>query len=490
MKKIRIPFLSKLRWPHIDLDLSKPAHRWKFLLGLAALGVVGVALAIGGVQGYAYSESTEFCGTVCHSMYPQLERHDQSAHANVECTTCHVGPGAAAFVQSKIDGTRQLVATIFDNYARPIKSPVKNLRPAREICEGCHTPTSFTDNIIKVNRHYDDDAENTPYENTLILKMGGLNVLTGERRGIHWHVASEVDYIALDDQRQVMAWVGVKQPDGSLKEYFSRDLLNMAQTNFVEKARASGELRTLDCIDCHNRTAHYIPYPEQVVDQAMLHNLISPDLPFIHKNASDLLNEKYASSDEAFAAIDKLAEKYASSPKDEVEQAVKTLKDIYTITNFPDMNLDWKSNPNNERHNPTLGCFRCHDGNHVSRDAKGNEEVISVKCNLCHTVPITGRGSELVVEAPVIVGSVPATHADFSWTVTHQYASSDELDSCADCHGRSFCSNQACHNLNHPADMAFTHPQSYAESGGQVCYTCHQNVTCARCHPGGIIEKP
>jgi hypothetical protein len=258
----------------------------------------------------------------------------------------------------------------------------------------------------------------------------------------------------------------------------------------VDEAREKGELRTLDCIDCHNRTAHYIPYPEQAVDNAMEHGLISADLPFIHRNSVELLNTPFVSEEQAYAAIDELRSQYLAYPQDEVDMAVETLKGIYSITNFPDMNLDWRTNPNNERHNPTLGCFRCHDGNHVTRDEQGNEEVISVKCNLCHTVPITGRGSETLVEAPVIVGSVPETHADFSWTIDHQNVPAAEMQTCYNCHGQSFCNNGACHNLNHPSDMLYTHPQSYAESGGQVCYTCHQNVTCARCHAGGIIGKP
>jgi nitrate/TMAO reductase-like tetraheme cytochrome c subunit len=490
MKFPRLLGKKIFRWPNINLDLRLPATRWKILGVLLALFVVGAGLMVGGVEGYNYSESIGFCGSVCHSMYPQRERHQASAHSKVECTQCHVGPGAQAFVQSKIDGTRQLIGTITNTYSRPIKSPVHNLRPARETCEGCHSPTSFKDNKIKVIRHYDSDAQNTPIETTLILKMGGTNTLTGQSKGIHWHVSSDVYYIALDDQRQVIAWVGVKQPDGTMKEFFSRDLAGMGQTSFVEKARANGEIRKMDCIDCHNRAAHYIPYPEQSVDQAIANGLISTDLPYIRKNAVEILNTTYESDGEAYAAIEKLREKYKSSPQEEVTQAVETLQKLYSSTNFPDMNLNWKTNPNNERHTPTKGCFRCHDGNHITNKGDGSEETISVKCNLCHTVPIVGRGSETIVEAPVIVGNVPESHADFRWTIEHRNITDAEKQECYNCHGQSFCNNGACHNLSHPEDMAFTHPQEVKEKGTQVCYTCHQDVTCTRCHPAGIINNP
>jgi len=491
MKPTRTSLRSRLKWPRpLTIDLSQRSHRWRLVVAAVLFGVVSLGLLAGGVAGYSYTESTPFCGSVCHSMYPQDVLHDLSPHANVECTKCHVGPGAQAFVQSKIDGTRQLIGTILNNYSRPIPSPVHNLRPARETCETCHSPTTFKDNIIKTIRHYENDEANTPVESNLILKMGGWNPSAGINKGIHWHIGSPVYYIPVDDQRQDIAWVGVEQPDGTLKEYFSRDVAGMGQTAFVEKAREEGEIRTLDCIDCHNRTAHYIPYPEQAVDKAITDGQISSDLPFIRKYGVEILSAKYASPEEAYAAIDKLAESYSAEDPQQVEQALGTLKELYSNTNFPDMNLDWKSNPNNERHTPTLGCFRCHDDNHVTLDSAGNEQTISAECNLCHTVPIVGTGNELLVEAPVIVGDVPESHQDFSWTIDHRDITEAQKQECYNCHGQSFCNNGACHNLSHPENMLFTHADEYAKQGGQVCYTCHQDVTCQKCHPGGIIENP
>lgn len=483
----------RLRWPRITVDLSRRDHRRNVFIATLILVVIGLGMAVGGVKAFNYSESTPFCGKVCHSMYPQNVLHDLSPHANVECSKCHVGPGAMAFVQSKIDGTRQLIGEITDNYSRPIPSPVHNLRPARETCETCHSPSSFKDNIIKIIRGYESDEANTPLETTLILKMGGWNPNTGVSKGIHWHIGSPVYYIPLDDQRQDIAWVGVEQPDGTLKEFYSRDLLGMGQKAFVEKAREEGKIRTLDCIDCHNRTAHYIPYPEQAVDKAITDGLISRDLPSIRKNAVEILNAEYTSQDEAYAAIDQLAETYdqaSGADPDQVTQAIDALKGLYNNTNFPDMNLDWKSNPNNERHTPTLGCFRCHDGNHVSMNADGSEETISSQCNLCHTVPIVGKGNELVVEAPVIVGDPPDSHKDFSWTISHRDITDFEKQECYNCHGQSFCNNGACHNLSHPPNMLFTHADEYAKQGGQVCYTCHQNVSCQKCHTDDVIKNP
>ncbi len=490
----------KKGWPTITIDLRQRSHRRRLAFGILGLIVVALGVLVGGVQAFVYSESSEFCGTVCHSMDPQWVRYQASPHAKVECAQCHVGPGAASFIQSKIDGTRQLIGTITGNYSRPIKSPVHNLRPARETCEGCHSPTTFKDNIVKTIRHYDDDKANTPIQTTLILKMGGKQTSTGAvGDGIHWHVSSEVYYIPLDEQRQVIAWVGIRQADGSMKEYFARDLVGMGQTAFVEKAEAEGAIRKLDCIDCHNRTAHYIPYPEQAVDRAITNELISLDLPFIRSKAVEILKTAYPSNDEAFAAIEGLNEYYAAQPMASVSKSEKdklvadmisTLKELYSSSNFPEMNLTWDTNPNNERHNPSLGCFRCHDDKHVVIDGQGGGETISGDCNICHTVPIVGRGTDLLVEAPVIVGGVPESHTNFRWTVDHRSVTEDEKQECYNCHGQSFCNNGACHNLSHPEDMLYTHADEYRDKGEQVCYTCHQNISCTRCHPAGVLKNP
>jgi len=293
--------------------------------------------------------------------------------------------------------------------------------------------------------------------------------------------------------------VGVQQADGSLKEFYSRDILTEAGTAFVERARAQGKVRLLDCIDCHNRAAHLISPPEQVVDAAIADGLISRDLPYIRAKAVQALKAPYANPAEAQAAIASLANYYQVSYPDiydakraEINQAIAQILRLYQSTNFPEMNLNWESNPDNESHAPFPGCFRCHDDNHVRIDQLGNElETISVECNLCHTVPIIGKGDELIVEAPVIVGEVPASHKNFSWTVEHRNISAEQKQDCYACHGQGFCNNGACHNLEHPADMLFKHAEILRRIvDEQACFTCHQDVTCATCHPDGIITNP
>jgi hypothetical protein len=46
----------------------------------------------------------------------------------------------------------------------------------------------------------------------------------------------------------------------------------------------------MDCIDCHNRAAHTFVTAEEAINSAMADGVISPSLPFIHKEGLALLN--------------------------------------------------------------------------------------------------------------------------------------------------------------------------------------------------------
>jgi nitrate/TMAO reductase-like tetraheme cytochrome c subunit len=493
-RRALLPRYRKLTgWPSLTIDLDRPRHWRNLIFVFAGLVLIGAIVPIGGFTVYQYTNSAEFCGSVCHPMESVFLHYERSPHANVKCTECHIGPGLLPFVKAKIAGTRELYALSTNTYSRPIQSPVHDLRPARETCEECHIPTSFKDNIIKTVAHYENDEANTPVQSTLILKMDGWQDSTGKSAGIHWHTTNQVYYIVADEQRQSISWMGVQQDDGSLKEFYARDTLTMP-TSFVDEARANGEVRLMDCIDCHNRTAHLIPPPEVIVDKTISAGLISTDLPYIKAKAVQVLTSKYASEAEAFEAIYGLEDFYRlnypevyANYRSELDAAIAELEKIYSDTNFLDMELDWQTNPNNERHSASLGCFRCHDDNHIVIDSAGDEqESVSAKCNLCHTVPIVGRGDDILVEAPVIVGVVPDSHTDFSWTVEHRTMTEVEEQDCYSCHGQGFCNNSACHNLSHPPDMLYAHANECRRTGDQICRTCHQDVLCDRCHSGNI----
>jgi len=101
-----------------------------FVFGTIAFALIG---AIGGYQAYHYTESVTFCGETCHViMKPEHTAYQNSPHARVACTECHVGSGAGWYAKSKLSGLYQVYATIRDIYPRPIPTPIESLRPRRK----------------------------------------------------------------------------------------------------------------------------------------------------------------------------------------------------------------------------------------------------------------------------------------------------------------------------------------------------------------------
>ena len=91
---------------------------------------------------------------------------------------------------------------------------------------------------------------------------------------------------------------------------------------------------------------------------------------------------------------------------------------IYGSTTFPEMRLNWKTHPNNIGHFYFPGCFRCHDGQHVSADGK----VISKDCAACHSILEQQEGVARLISSQGVPFQHPIDIGDLSQV------------SCNDCH--------------------------------------------------------
>ena len=331
-----------------------------------------------------YMDTDTFCGKACHKvMDPEYTAYSNSPHARVACPECHIGPGASFFVKSKLSGTGQLIAVMFNTYPRPIPSPVAALRAARETCEQCHWPKKFEGNKFFVHTEYAADEQNTPSTTVALMKIGGKNF--GGSVGIHGaHVYqnARMDYISTDGHRQVIPQVTYTDPNGRVTVFNSTDV------RVTPQDLARGEHREMDCMDCHNRPTHIFQVPERAVDSAMDQGSISPKLPFIKKQALEVLMQSY--SDHASAELGVAArldnfyrtsypQVYAAE-QSALKSTIKTVQAIYAQNIFPDMKITWGTYPNNLGHTDYPGCFRCHDGNHTSADGR----TISNDCSTCH----------------------------------------------------------------------------------------------------------
>lgn len=377
--------------PTMVVDLSRPRDR-----KIMALFIVGSLLflllsAVGSYHTYHFTESTQFCGQTCHTvMQPELVTYQHGSHARVACVQCHIGPGAEWFVKAKISGTYQLYAVAFNKYPRPVPTPIKNLRPAQETCEQCHWPKNFVGNLDKTYNYFLGDETNTPFSVRLTMKVGGGDPTHGPVDGIHWHmnVGNKVQYVASDPARQSIPWVRTVDTQGVVEEYHTKTFTN---------AIAEAEVRTVDCMDCHNRPAHVYRSPNDAVNLAMSLGRIDRDLKWIKTNAVYALTRKYTNETQAVQSIaTHLAGQYPNEPR--IKPVIDAVQEIYRNNFFPEMNASWDKYPNNIGHKDWPGCFRCHDGKHLTAD--GQRSIKASDCNTCHTILAQGRGEELNLLSP------------------------------------------------------------------------------------------
>jgi nitrate/TMAO reductase-like tetraheme cytochrome c subunit len=376
--------------PKFQIDLSRQRDRRILGVFLGGSAVFLLVSALLSYQTYHYTESVQFCGQACHAvMKPELVTYSHGPHARVACVECHIGPGAAWFVKAKISGTYQVYAVAFDKYPKPIPTPIKNLRPAQETCEQCHWPKKFVGNLDKTFNYYLSDETNTPFTVRLLMKVGGGDPTHGPVGGIHWHmnVGNKVQYLASDDARQKIPWVRVIDSQGVVSEYRTKGF-----TNAIDESA----IRTVDCMDCHNRPAHTYQSPSDAVNLAISLGRIDRNMSWIKSNAVYALTRKYTNETQALQSIaTMLADRYRGDAR--VRPAIDAVQEIYTNNFFAEMNASWDKYPNNIGHRDWNGCFRCHDGLHKTTDGRA---IKANDCNACHTILAQGSGADLNLLTP------------------------------------------------------------------------------------------
>ena len=433
------------RYPTIDLN--DPRRRRSMLTFMALVFIFIFVSGFGSYRAYEFTETVEFCGQLCHSvMKPEFVAYQASPHARVGCVECHVGPGAGWYVKSKLSGAYQVYSVLFKKYPRPIPTPVHDLRPAQDTCEQCHWPAKFFGAQLKVFNRFGFDEKNTLSQTRMLINTGGGNPATGQVEGIHWHmnISNEITYIATDAQRQVIPWVRIKDSNGNVTEYKVADF--KMSPDEIEKTPK----RTVDCVECHNRPSHvYLP-PDRAVDEALLSQRIDASLPYIKQQAVAVLTESYETTGAALSAIESAIDDYYrksypdvhAARRDSVNGAISELKRIFQTYMFPEMKVDWRTHPNNIGHFYNLGCFRCHDGKHVSNAGK----IIRTECNICHSVLDQSQGEAQIAvqnggfQHPVGLGALSGFK-------------------CTDCHKGS---------------GEFKHPVDLGDISSFMCADCHK----------------
>jgi nitrate/TMAO reductase-like tetraheme cytochrome c subunit len=409
--------------PYPTLDLNNPKQRRSAALFVCVSVGLVFASAIGSYRAYETTDSVVFCGQLCHTpMHPEFTAYQVSPHARVKCAECHVGPTPVGYVQAKFAGIHRAYAEVRGNFARPIPPPVHSLEPASATCEQCHWPEQPLGGKLKTFDHFGYDETNTPRQISMLMSIGGGNLPSGPAGGIHWHAnpANEITYVATDDTRQKIPWVRLRDAKGNVVEYSLKD------SEMPQDQIQHSEKHKMDCIDCHNRAGHLFLTPDRAVDLALSSGRLDPTLPYVKQQAVDVLSKPYSDSQEAVAKIAADIDSYYhtsyaalySSKQTTVTAAIAEVQSIYRANYFPEMKADWQGYPSNIGHFTSLGCFRCHDGQHVSADGK----VIPKDCSLCHSVMSQQEGSAPAVNAAAKPFQHPVDLGDLT-----------QLN-CADCH--------------------------------------------------------
>ena len=155
------------------------------------------------------------------------------------------------------------------------------------------------------------------------------------------------------------------------------------------------------------------------------------------------------------------------SRQGDIERLGIVAAEIYRTNFFPEMNVNWRTYPDNIGHKIFPGCFRCHEGRHV--DSAGI--AISHECSVCHVFPAHGT-----VDPPSsyvqTAGFVHPTQLEGSHATIR----------CDRCHTGGVApasSCEGCHSLQHEFRSGTL---SAFSSLGIARDSMHEPVSCEACH--------
>jgi nitrate/TMAO reductase-like tetraheme cytochrome c subunit len=483
------------RFPHPPFQ----SRRGLFVLFVLVAGI-GSLLTIGSVVAIQWTETAAFCGQ-CHTMEPELKAYELSPHREVACVECHTEPGVAGWVKAKVNGTRQLVQILTGTFSMPIPPPDHaNLPPTSLTCLKCHdtAPLVAQGGPVKLVLHnrYNLDEDVTRDSIALVLRPFGFGG-SGDTRGVHWHIDSDVEYVPSDGRAQKIDYVAITRDDGEREEYIASSAVTMSNAvgPDIERLQDTGRLRRMDCIDCHNRIGHAIPDLGQAIDEQLDAGTVSRELPYVKREATARLAAEYATDADADLAIEGLRAFYeqryplvARNQREAVDTTIASLKTIYRLVATPAMRVSAATYPNNIGHQTAPGCFRCHDGAHYKVVGGAmTSQTIPSQCATCHTFPQIGA-----IESGVLIGERPDNHNDRLWVFSHKASvvSADPAgQTCAACHTKNYCEN--CHattavKVSHDS-MVTGHATVTREIGAASCAYCHQPAYCAQCHSNEVL---
>ena len=158
------------------------------------------------------------------------------------------------------------------------------------------------------------------------------------------NIQNQIEYIARDYERQNIPWVRMTDRSSG-RSIVYRDQNNPLTTEEL----AAAEIRTVDCMDCHNRPSHIYYSPDYAVDVALLTNRIDQSLPYIKEKAVSVMAKVYQTESEALQAIaNEITDYYQTEYPDvfasrraSIDASVAAIQEAFSQSIFPEMKVRW-----------------------------------------------------------------------------------------------------------------------------------------------------
>ncbi|MEH7504206.1 NapC/NirT family cytochrome c [Neobacillus drentensis] len=368
------------------------------------LTVLFLAIFFGlGFIGLETTSSSKFCSS-CHEMKPQYYTWKASSHSEVECDSCHIGPGADKYLKAKGNGIQELYKKQTDTYLAPIKMP--NLIPD-EACESCHNMksrdvTPSGDIIIPHSKHKTEGIK------CVQCHSGTAHGEISDRK-----VTYKSDYGKWDEKLGTMLM--------SDKKFTSPQMDTCMECHEARKA-------TLECKACHETSMVPKTHKTQTFKTGG-HGKIQPsELKKCEQCHSYMSSEKYDLFKEDPSYTKFLKNETTNSNNVSVSQYAKT-------------NTFCKKCHGKRPESHKIASFETKHGS-ISKDTQ--------KCFICHSNRITSDSPVTTVQC---ASCHPSSHGDtFKEKHPFKLAENQKYDkSCLKCHVEKTCSK--CHksNIDHKA---------------------------------------
>jgi len=510
LRRVTVRLRSKVTIPLVRWTVS-----WWLLLGLP--GLFGIAVIGGAVT----THTSVFCMS-CHEMGAHYENWRVSSHKDVGCEECHIMPGFANMLRSKMSAARQVRKHVKgDTQGSAIQAHVPDAN-----CRKCHPETRdlvvYHGLKITHKQHWDRGIEctvchsrvvhgpnaaikNTPRMSTCFQCHDGKKApnncgLCHETLGVRRPTVFSPEWV---EGHKIEVSRGEDSCKRCHQEDFCVNCHRMATPHtgdWIHKhpAQAGRSLKSCEtchardfCVDCHKRyQAHTKGWLQMHPGQAKM----NPE------NCKTCHEEQFCMKCHKTQRPGSHQTNWLKLHPIQAKMNLRACNTCHTKDACKRCHGIAMPHPSQFRsthmsmaRSNRLICQRCHDqqycaschrgsrpSSHKSGWVKNHGQVAkgSTECSNCHTKTFCTACHS---------GTMPVSHGG-DWRKKHGNVAQKSATKCANCHSKQSCDN--CHGgvqMPHPANWVMEHKnaEGVSRKADSKCFQCHESSSCKTCHQDG-----